>query len=224
MDHFGVVENIVKNIMDHTVTPNHCLKMAILSRFDASRLSGGCCTLLLGSVFFRRSTYRFDRLGVVSLVIPLVSSTSVSFAQVPQFSALLDVFGELYSIPRRWCGAQRWRQSDTSLGGRSSVSCYQRKFEASSFSWFYSVVDRDWITFAKVQSSKLTFSELSQMVMAYSQLREFKPNNNKRICIGHINVNSIRKDEDNPLNVLRQDYLDKLKLDILCIQEIPMLI
>ena len=57
------------------------------------------------------------------------------------------------------------------------------------------------------------------MPVTYSQLREFSKENSKRIRIGHINDNSIRKEEDRPLNVLRQDYLDKLKLDILCIQE-----
>lgn len=57
------------------------------------------------------------------------------------------------------------------------------------------------------------------MPVTYSELREFARENNKRICEGHINVNSIRKEEDRPLNTLRWEYLDKLKLDILCIQE-----
>lgn len=53
------------------------------------------------------------------------------------------------------------------------------------------------------------------MPVIYSKLRE----NNERIRVGHINVNSIRKEEDCPLNTLRREYFDKLKLGLLCIQE-----
>lgn len=58
-----------------------------------------------------------------------------------------------------------------------------------------------------------------EMPSSFSELEGFRAKHKNKICIGHINVNSIRKEEDRPLITLKREYLDMLKLDLLCVQE-----